>query len=55
MSRIVITGYRNPLRGDDGVGWIAAERIGELLKDCQVAALVVHQLTPDLAEAASRV
>jgi hydrogenase maturation protease len=38
---VLILGYGNPLRGDDAMGPIAAERLG---------GLAVHQLTPELAE-----
>ncbi len=44
----MILGIGNPLRGDDGLGWIAAERVAEEMGGvCDVVA--VHQLTPDLA------
>ena len=29
MGRVLIIGYGNPLRGDDGFGWHAAERLRE--------------------------
>jgi hydrogenase maturation protease len=29
VARIVVFGYGNPLRGDDGVGWRVAEAVGE--------------------------
>ena len=38
---MLIIGYGNPLRGDDAMGLVAAERLG---------GLAVHQLTPELAE-----
>jgi hydrogenase maturation protease len=38
---VLIIGYGNPLRGDDAMGLVAAERLG---------GLAVHQLTPELAE-----
>lgn len=54
MPRVLIVGYGNPLRGDDGLGWHAAERLRELdLPGTEV--LTVHQLTPELAEDLSRV
>jgi len=46
MRGTLIIGYGNPLRGDDAVGYLAAERI--------VGALAVHQLTPELMEPISR-
>jgi len=46
MPGHLIIGYGNPLRGDDGFGYRAAERIPD--------ALAVHQLTPELMEPISR-
>jgi hydrogenase maturation protease len=43
---VLVIGYGNPLRGDDGFGFRAAERIP--------GALAVHQLTPELMEPISR-
>jgi hydrogenase maturation protease len=43
---MLIIGYGNPLRGDDGFGYRAAERIP--------GALAVHQLTPELMEPIAR-
>lgn len=48
----VVIGYGNPLRGDDGVGPIVAERVGRLQPHVQV--LTPHQLLPELADAVSR-
>jgi len=48
MARIVVLGYGNPLRGDDGVGWRVAEAVAELWAD----GLVVRtgqQLVPEWA------
>lgn len=46
----LIVGYGNTLRGDDGVGYLAAEQIaGWNLPG--VAAIACHQLTPELAAA----
>ncbi len=53
MSHVLIVGYGNPLRGDDALGWRAAERLAEEpLPDTET--LTVHQLTPELAEPVSR-
>jgi hydrogenase maturation protease len=50
---ILIIGYGNPLRGDDGFGWHAAGRIGiPASHDTEI--LARHQLTPELAEPLSR-
>jgi hydrogenase maturation protease len=54
MLRVLIVGYGNPLRGDDGLGWEAAARLAGTLSDPAIEIRAVHQLTPDLAEAASR-
>lgn len=47
---VLVIGFGNPLRGDDGAGW----RVAELLCDDPRAAgarvLARHQLTPELAE-----
>lgn len=49
MPRALIIGYGNPLRGDDGLGRAAAERLREMALP-QVEVLAAHQLTPELAE-----
>jgi hydrogenase maturation protease len=49
-ARVLILGYGNPLRGDDGLGWIAAHRLSRLIPDDAVEILGLHQLTPELAE-----
>src|SRR5215472_4005839 len=54
MPRVLIIGYGNPLRADDGVGWRMACRLGELVRDEPFEVLAVHQLTPELAEPISR-
>lgn len=50
MSGVLIIGYGNPLRGDDGLGWRAAEA----LRGSAAEVRTVHQLTPELAEPVSR-
>jgi len=52
MNRILIIAYGNPLRSDDGVAWQAAEELERILPD-RAQVICVHQLTPELAEAAS--
>ena len=54
MSRVLIIGYGNPLRGDDGFGWQAAIRLLELISDPEVEVMAVQQLTPELMEPVSR-
>ena len=48
--RILVIGWGNPLRGDDGVGWRAAELLSEKLQGHDVAVRVSHQLMPEFAE-----
>ena len=50
---VLIVGYGNPLRSDDGIGWHAARL---LAADRLAGALVLarHQLAPELAEDVSR-
>lgn len=56
-ARLVI-GYGTPLRADDGLGWIVAQRLRESLNGDDpfgdVVVLAEHQLTPELAEPISR-
>lgn len=54
-ARTLIVGFGNPLRGDDGVGWAAAEQLESRLSDPGLRILACHQLTPELAEDAARV
>ena len=46
---VVVVGYGNTLRTDDGVGWRVAERLADDPRLAGVAVLRRHQLTPDLA------
>jgi hydrogenase maturation protease len=48
-GRLLVIGYGNPLRGDDGVGWQIADQLAKLADD-SATILTVHQLTPELAE-----
>ena len=48
MARVLIVGYGNPLRGDDGMGWHAAEMLRQSVDDPEVEIITVHQLTPEL-------
>jgi hydrogenase maturation protease len=54
MAHILIIGYGNPLRSDDGLGWHAARQLREMMKEGDAEVLTCQQLTPELAEAASR-
>ncbi len=51
---VLILGYGNPLRGDDGVGWVVAEQLADAIPHDEVEVQVHQQLTPDLAEPVSR-
>ena len=48
MSSLVV-GYGNPLRSDDGVGWVIAGRLAADPRFAAVDVLQRHQLTPELA------
>jgi len=53
--RVLIVGYGNPLRGDDGVGPEAARRLAaELGQAPDIEILTELQLKPELAESMSR-
>jgi hydrogenase maturation protease len=54
MARALIIGYGNPLRGDDGLGWHAAQCLAAVLNKPEVEIIACHQLTPELAEPISR-
>lgn len=51
---ILIIGYGNPLRGDDGVGPHIAQLLVDRVTRRDVEVLARHQLTIELAEAISR-
>lgn len=50
---VVVIGYGNTLRGDDGLGWIAAEHLAQAIRPDQARVITCHQLTVELAEALS--
>jgi hydrogenase maturation protease len=52
VSKVLIIGYGNPLRGDDGIGWHVAQRLSLRMPDVEV--LTAHQLLPEHAEPVSR-
>ena len=51
---VLVIGYGNPLRGDDGAGWKAAELLAEDPRLAGAVVLARHQLTPELADDVSR-
>jgi hydrogenase maturation protease len=53
MARVLVLGYGNPLRSDDGLGWRIAVELFRANASRDVLVLPCHQLTPDLAETAS--
>jgi hydrogenase maturation protease len=50
----LVVGYGNPLRGDDGVGWLIAGRLADDPRMAGTEILQRHQLTPELALDISR-
>jgi hydrogenase maturation protease len=51
---VLVIGYGNPLRSDDGVGPAVAERLAGDPRLAGAVVLAVHQLTPELAVDVSR-
>jgi hydrogenase maturation protease len=48
---VLIIGYGNPLRQDDGAGWVAAEALaGKVVDGATLQVETEHQLLPELAE-----
>lgn len=50
MAKILVIGYGNPLRSDDGFGLRAVEQLKKDLKGQEVELMECQQLTPELAE-----
>lgn len=46
---VLVIGYGNPLRGDDGAGWRAAELLEDDPRAGGARVLALHQLMPELA------
>jgi hydrogenase maturation protease len=51
---VLVVGYGNPLRGDDGVGWHAAKLLATDQRLAGARVLAQHQLVPELAVDVSR-
>jgi len=49
MPKVLVICYSNPLRGDDGVGWIVAEKLQQMPLPCFVTVQTHIQLAPELA------
>ncbi len=50
--KVLIIGYGNPLREDDGIGWRVIEEFNNCqlsIVNCQLETVAVHQLLPELA------
>ncbi len=54
MARVLIIGYGNSLRSDDGFGWHVARELAARPQLPDVEVIACHQLTPDLAEQVGR-
>ena len=50
----LVVGYGNPLRSDDGIGWVIAGRLSTDPRFAGTDVLQRHQLTPELALDVSR-
>jgi hydrogenase maturation protease len=50
FPRLLIIGYGNPQRGDDGLAWRAADELEKALHPPEVQIVRCHQLAPELAE-----
>ena len=55
MRSVLVIGYGNTLRGDDGFGVAAAEQLRETEQPDRVKVLTCQQLTPELASEMSKV
>ena len=54
-GRVLVIGYGNTLRSDDGVGAAVVSQLAKVLRQVETCeCMVVHQLTPELAEPISR-
>jgi hydrogenase maturation protease len=50
MSRVLVIGYGNTLRGDDGIGWYAARDLSATENAEDFKSIACQQLTPELAK-----
>jgi hydrogenase maturation protease len=50
-DRILVVGYGNPLRGDDGLGPVAARALADLMGESHLDVVTPHQLVPELVDA----
>ena len=54
MISVLIIGFGNSLRSDDGIGWHVAQELWRVIDAAGVEIINCRQLTPDLAEPVSR-
>ena len=54
MNKVLIIGFGNPLRSDDGFGWHAGRLAARQLDGQGAEVITCHQLTPELAERLSQ-
>ena len=54
MARVLILGYGNPLRTDDGLGWRAAEELALRFSSDEVEIRTCHQLLPEMVDLISQ-
>lgn len=54
MTRVLVIGYGNPLRGDDGLGWHAIQQLAQTAWSDDVELRAPHQLTIELADPISK-
>lgn len=50
FPRVIVIAYGNPLRGDDGLAWHAADELKQKFAPPQVEISQRHQLSPEIAE-----
>ena len=50
MTPVLIIGYGNPLRCDDGIGWRAAQALLHEWPEDQVRVEAAHQLLPEMSD-----
>ena len=50
LPTVLVIGYGNPLRSDDGFGWHVSRLLASALAGRDAEVITCHQLTPELAE-----
>ncbi len=50
MARVMVIGFGSTIRGDDAFGYLAAERLIEIIDENKATVLARPLLTPDLAD-----